>query len=675
MKILPAVLFLATLASAQLSPDQDEYAARRSKLMAVLPDGLILVYAREDAPQYMEGGFRQSATFFYLTGSDAFNVVLVLDAPRKDSRVIAKDALPALIARRSKEGVRAMYAASHVDDLAKQYPKIKWSSARTAIGDLRWVKSPSEIAKLRGAAVASVSALRAGMRAVRAGRTQREVEPEVVASCVANGAEGQSFWPWVMSGPNAVYPAMTKAWFDYRFLNRMIQPNDLVYLDLGCHYEHYEGDLGATIPVSGKFTAEQREVYDLLFDGLNATRAAIRPGATVATVKRAYYDVFRNAQGKTKSQLAADAVKSELAEEAEGKMFLVHGVGLDPVEQPEGPLVPGVVLALEPMIMLPEHKLGFQIEDMVVITEKGTELLSGGLPRSSAEVEAFLALPVKTSYAAIDVHNHMTPPSHTPERLISLMNVLGIAKSVVFGGPNNDYVLESADKYPDRLIPFYRATVREEQAAWLANDPKIYAELERQIVSGRWRGIGEFGNVHYPPWDNVRMYDKLLATEVSPLAPMVIRMFELADKHHLPVLMHNEVYYYKELDELLTRFPNVKLIWAHAGYTGYYGVDMLMKKHPNLYADLSIRALFRPRDQREASIFHSESKLKPEWIETIEKYPDRFMVGLDEYSNSYRSHEEYFAWTARLLAQLSATTARKVARENIEAVLASTSPR
>src|SRR5258707_3709124 len=199
----------------------------------------------------------------------------------------------------------------------------------------------------------------------------------------------------------------------------------------------------------------------------------------------------------------------------------------------------------------------------------------------------------------------------------------------------NDTVLKAAAQYPDRLIPFYRASVREEEQAWLANDPKILAEMERQIFSGRWKGIGEFGNVHYPPWGNVRMFDQLLGTEVSPRAPMVISMFQLADHFHLPVLMHNEVYYYKELDQLLERFPKVKVIWAHAGYTSYYGVDMLMKKHPNLYADLSIRTQHHPRDSRESSIFFDDSRVKPEWIETIEKYPDRFMCGLDEYSQNY----------------------------------------
>jgi Xaa-Pro aminopeptidase len=675
-----------------------EYGARRARLMETAADGLIFVPARNDAPQYSESGFRQLANFYYLTGSDAFGAILVLDAPKKESWLFFKtragqavpsapngvehaasmEGLEGFVARRLKEKVKHLYDAGPKlrEDLRrllpKLPPKISWDSVQTRIEDLRWVKSPAELNIMRRVGWISAAAIRAGMRAVKAGRSQREVEPEVVASCVKNGAEGQSFWPWVFSGPAAIYPPSKSVWLDYHFSNRTMQAGELVYLDLGCAADHYEGDLGRTVPVSGKFTAEQREVWELLVRGYQAARAAIRPGATVAQVKKAYYDVFREAQPK--SDLAKAAVASEIKEGEENKMFLLHGIGIDPVERDNGPLLPGVVLALEPMIMLPEKNMGFQLEDMLVVTEKGNDLLTAGLPYTADEIEEFLATQARSPYTTVDVHDHFIPNQHTAERLISVMNVLGISKSIIFGGqdPDNDYVLKAAAQYPDRLIPFYRDNVRVEHDAWLRNDPKILTELEREISSGRYRGIGEFTNVHYPPGRRARMGEALLDTEVSPMAPMVQSLFRLAEKYQLPVLMHNEVYYYKELDQLLGLFPKVKVIWAHAGYTSYYGVEMLMKKHPNLYADLSIRAEYRPRDSREASIFHNENSVKPLWLELIEKYPDRFMAGLDESSNGYRGHAEYFEWMGKLLSQLTPATGRKVAIENIEAMLAGT---
>ncbi len=663
-----------------------EFAARRMKLMESAADGLIIVPSRADSPQYSESGYRQLANFYYLSGSDALGAVLVLDAPKKESWIFFRASEPApngiehsglkseletFVQRRLKEGVKQLYDASarQREDLQKLFPKAKWGTVADRIQEMRWVKSATELAVMRRVGWTSAAAMRAGMRAIQAGKTQREVEPEVVASCVKNGAEGQSFWPWIMSGPAGVYPAPTKSWLDYHFLNRTMQAGELVYLDLGCAADHYEGDLGRTVPVNGKFTADQREVYELLVRGYQAARAAIRPGSTVADVKKAYYGVFRAAQPK--SDLAKAAVASEIKEGDEGKMFLVHGVGLDPVEKDDGPLVPGTVLALEPMIMLPDRNMGFQLEDMVVVTAKGNDLLTAGLPVTADEVEQFLASPARAPYTAVDVHDHFMPNSHTAERLISIMNVLGISKSIIFGGqnPDNEYVLKAAAQYPDRLIPFYRDSVRVEQDAWLKNDPKILAELERQILSGKYRGIGEFTNVHYPPGFRARMGEALLDTEVSPLAPMAQNLFRLAEKQGIPVLIHNEVYYYKEFDEALTRFPKVTVIWAHAGYTSYYGVEMLMKKHANLYADLSIRALHSPRDSREASIFHDENKVKALWLELIEKFPDRFMVGLDESSAQYREHEASFAWMAKLLSQLSPSAGRKVAVENIERIL------
>jgi Xaa-Pro aminopeptidase len=699
MKTPALILFLCAGALTAQIPAA-EYAARRARVLAAHADGLVLVPSRADAPQTSEGGFRQLANFYYLTGSDAFRAVLALDGPKKESwlflslrpeaalpaapngieHVARREELPAWMARRWKERVRKFYEVSRGprdvsaallrEEIKAVAPKAQWASAAATLDDLRWIKSPAEIALLRRAAITSAAALRAAMRGVRAGRTQREIEPEVIASCVQNGAEGQSFWPWVMSGPNSVFPAPPRGWYDYRFLNRTMRPGETVYLDLGCHYERYEGDLGRTVPVSGKFTPEQREVYELLLRGFQAVRAAIKPGVTVAALKKTYYGVMREAQNLVQSDLARTAVALEIKEGDANTMFLVHGVGLDPVEKEDGTLAPGVVLAIEPMIMLPEQNLGFQIEDMVVVTETGSELLSAGLPYTASEVEAFLASKARAAYPVSDAHNHVGPGQRTAEQLIPLMNILGMHKSVIFGGGSNDYVLEIAAQHPDRLIPFYRASVREEQDAWLANDPKILAELERQLSSGKWRGIGEFGNVHYPPGRKAQMFEQLLDTEVSPLHPMVVAMFRLADRYHLPVLMHNEVYYYKEMDQLLGQFPRVKVIWAHAGYTSYYGVEMLMKKRPNLFADLSIRARYSPRDSREASIFYDQERVKALWLELIEKYPDRFVVGLDELSPGYRNYEENVAWMYKILAQLTPATARKVAWENLEAIVA-----
>lgn len=274
--------------------------------------------------------------------------------------VASKEEFAAFVRRRIKEGARRPYdvqggprdeeGARLREERSRLFPRVTWGSALAKLEEMRWGKSAGELAELRRVGWASAAAMRAGMRGIRPGRTQREAEAEVVSSCIQNGAEGQSFWPWIMSGPNGVYPAPTRAWLYYHFLDRTMQAGELVYLDLGCARAHYEGDLGRTVPVSGKFTPEQREVWELLVRAYGSARAAIRPGATLADVKKAYYGVFQEARqkGQMKSDLARAAVDSEIKEGEAGEMFLVHGVGIDPVEKDNGPLVPGVVLALEP---------------------------------------------------------------------------------------------------------------------------------------------------------------------------------------------------------------------------------------------------------------------------------------------------------------------------------------
>lgn len=143
---------------------------------------------------------------------------------------------------------------------------------------------------------------------------------------------------------------------------------------------------------------------------------------------KAYYGTLRAAAAK--SELARQAVAAELKEAESPQRFLVHGAGLDHAEWPQKEFRAGTVICLEPMIALPERNMGFYLEDMLAVTENGTELLTAGLPYTAEEIEAFLATPARAAYTVVDAHNHMDPPQHTAERLIREMNVLGISKSI-----------------------------------------------------------------------------------------------------------------------------------------------------------------------------------------------------------------------------------------------------
>ena len=132
------------------------------------------------------------------------------------------------------------------------------------------MKSAGEIAILRKNARATAAALLAGIQQIRPGVMQREVEAVVVASCFEAGARGPSFWPWLMSGPNAQIDRLVRSFYDYGHLNRRMQAGELVRVDIGCGGGSYGGDVGRTVPVSGKFTKEQSEIWDLLVAGYRA---------------------------------------------------------------------------------------------------------------------------------------------------------------------------------------------------------------------------------------------------------------------------------------------------------------------------------------------------------------------------------------------------------------------
>jgi len=672
----------------------DDFSDRRDQLMARHRDGLILVEAHSQLPENSSNGYREKANFYYLTGLDRLGSVLVLDAPKRETWLFVKDdpvqlegihhvapsaELVPFVKGRLKEGVGRLYhsqSASSSSALQRRFEKAQWASVDSTLQEMRWVKSSSELKALKGVARSSTTALRAAMRMTQPGRTQRELETEAIAACVRSGGQGHSSWPRVMSGPYSAETTESAAALDYQFLNRTMQSGEIVSFDIGCARDHYQGNAARSVPVSGEFTDGQRETWDLLVKAFQAARSSIRPGVSADQVAAAYYDVFRSA--RVASEMARQARLSEIKEAESTGTPLLYSVGLETKEALQNDLRSGAVVALEARIVLPQSQLGFHLKDMLLITRDGNQLLTAGLPYGADEVETFLATPGYAPYVIEDVHNHLDPlPRHGLENLIRLMNIHGIARSIIFRGrqPNSDFVLQAVARYPDRLIPFYRPNVYQVPEAWLNNDPEILAELERELSSGRFRGIGEVNNVRYPlqklgaqgGWGKM-----LLATEVSPLAPMMISMFRLADKYDLFVNLHNEVYYYKDLMQLLEQFSNVKVLWSHGGGVDFYGLDMALLHHPNLYIDLSGRVYYQIDSFREDSIFYDEAHVKTVWLELIEKYPDRFLAGFDDNTIQYSGRPRAVQWLGKLLSQLTPATARRVAGENMDQLLSST---
>lgn len=258
----------------------------------------------------------------------------------------------------------AMEARRSISDLGKP------------LADLRVVKDSQEIVRLRRAIDITAAAQREAMRAAEAGMHEYELEAIVEYVFRSLGAERVGFPTIVGSGPNSVI-------LHYDRNRRKTEAGDLVVIDAGAEYGYYTADVTRTFPVSGKFTPRQRDIYELVLATQKAAIAAVRPGATVWELEGVARRYMRENSG-------------ELCGAATCDRYFVHGLshwlGMDvhDVGDYARPLEPGMVLTIEPGIYLPEEELGVRIEDDVLVTESGYEVLSAAAPKSVAEVESMM---------------------------------------------------------------------------------------------------------------------------------------------------------------------------------------------------------------------------------------------------------------------------------------------
>ena len=266
------------------------------------------------------------------------------------------------------------------------FPDASIRSAKQAIHALRSRKSEREVEILRANARLTAAALVSVARSIEPGMRQRQAESVVVDGCIAGGGQGPSFWPWIMSGPNAQLDNLVQAFFRYEQLDREMEDGEVIRVDIGCAANGYGGDVGRTLPVSGRFTESQAEAWDLLVAGYEAGLAVMAGGVPVSAVREASVAAIRDRANGLRTDQARMAAGAIL-EGGEG-IWHIHGVGVESGEDAASVLEPGAVVAYEPMVAAGTDT--FYLEDMILITEDGAEVLSRGLPRSAAGIEAMM---------------------------------------------------------------------------------------------------------------------------------------------------------------------------------------------------------------------------------------------------------------------------------------------
>jgi Xaa-Pro aminopeptidase len=260
---------------------------------------------------------------------------------------------------------------------------VSFQDVRPMLASLRTYKDSGEIERIRHATDASIAAHFAAMRTVKPGMTEREISALMQYEWGKRGCERPAYAPIVGSGFDSTV-------LHYSDDSGTMQSGDLVVIDAAGEYSMYASDITRTLPVAGKFTARQREIYDIVLGAQQAAAAAFRSGKSH----------LRRDQSDSLHDVAYNYINThgkDLHGEPLGKYF-IHGLGhyvglnVHDTGDYDVPLGPGAVFTLEPGIYIPEEKLGVRIEDILYVDQDGKLInLTGNLPHTADDVERAMA--------------------------------------------------------------------------------------------------------------------------------------------------------------------------------------------------------------------------------------------------------------------------------------------
>ncbi|MEO8449339.1 MAG: aminopeptidase P family protein [Gemmatimonadota bacterium] len=406
----------------------DRLQARRAALMARMGSGVAVIRSMEersddppDSEHPQDSDYREDSDFFYLTGLEAPGSWLILVAKERGAGEVylylparnpvqerwtgpqlgpgaeaarltgipeanirpAKDAEQALQTMVTDGGSPAMDGGLFFKEDARHgqlevlhrilsLKTVKAKDLLPHLAALRQVKDQDEIARIRKAAQISAEGHVAAMKTAKPGIYEYEIEAVAEMTFRRLGAERLAY-------PSIVGAGINGTTLHYDKNRARTAAGDLIVMDMAAEYGYYAADVTRTIPASGMFTDRQKAIYNLVLGAQQAVMDSIRPGMTLLRLHQisvAYIQSHSN--GLCGSQSC--------------EKFYIHGcchhIGMEVHDvNTNGPLVAGMTFTVEPGIYLPEEKLGVRIEDDVLVTPNGYELLSGAAPRTVEEVE------------------------------------------------------------------------------------------------------------------------------------------------------------------------------------------------------------------------------------------------------------------------------------------------
>ncbi len=410
------------------------HAGRREALRDSLEKGLVVLRGLPDTRDYLQ--FRQDKLFWYLTGVESPEATLILEAesdleilflPDHDpvgemiegekwdtsddwisevtgfDTVLPNSQLPVILGKlladrevlftslKPAAGLAGVYDRAIPFDRARESDVFDGRVSREKrfaerlhelygvevrdiapiTAEIRRVKAPEEIAALARAGESGARAMEEAIRSTRPGLGEWDLQAVMDFVQRRNGADGPAYDAIVGSGPNSTT-------LHYWGSRRRLQPDDALCVDFGPEVDHYVTDITRSWPADGTFSERHAELYDAVLAAQKAGIAAVKPGATIPYIEQICFEELKQ-RGLNHLVLHGNC----------------HYVGMEvhDVGNYFAPLEPGVCFVIEPGLYDPVAKIGVRIEDTLMVTEDGCDVLTRSCPKERDEIEALVAAP------------------------------------------------------------------------------------------------------------------------------------------------------------------------------------------------------------------------------------------------------------------------------------------
>ncbi len=274
--------------------------------------------------------------------------------------------------------------------LKVKYPNHNYERSALIMARLRAIKSEAEVKLMQTAADITDKAFRRVLNFTRPGVMEYEIEAEIIHEFIRNRSEGHAYYPIIASGASACV-------LHYNENNRECKDGDVILMDFGAEYANYAADLSRSIPVNGKFSKRQKDVYNSVLRVMRSATKMLVPGNTILK--------YHEEVGKIMEEeliglglLNAAEVKKQDPKQPLYKKYFMHGtshfLGLDvhDIGNRYEPMQAGMVFTCEPGIYIPEENLGIRIENDILITEKGPFDLMASIPVEVEEIEELMSM-------------------------------------------------------------------------------------------------------------------------------------------------------------------------------------------------------------------------------------------------------------------------------------------